>query len=290
MKFPGQMATRILAQSYRFVPTNLVSRAWGRLSRTAASRSLILPFARTFGVAVGEAEMAPGDYPTLNAFFTRRLKPGSRPIDPDPAAVISPVDGQVSASGVCAQDRMLQVKGTWFDLFGLLRDAGMSRRFENGAYATLYLSPRDYHRIHAPVDMTIHTIGYMPGTLLPVNPPSVRWIPGLYTQNERVMLYADSPAGPLAMVLVGAHCVGSITLTFHDFVTNRPGTGPARMNLERPARVDKGEEVGSFEMGSTVVVLFTPGAVELDLPPAGEVLRLGQRIATTRGADDEDTA
>jgi phosphatidylserine decarboxylase len=286
MRRAQEAATRLLAQSYRFVPTNLVSRMWGHFTRTTASRTLIRPFARAFRIALQEAELDVADYPSLNAFFTRRLKSGSRPVDDADDAVACPVDGRVSAAGSCDRDRMLQIKGSTFDLFGLLRDGPMARHFEYGSYITLYLSPQDYHRIHAPLDMTIHAIGYMPGTLLPVNPPSVRWIPELYTQNERVIVYADGPAGSMAMVLVGAHCVGSISLTFHDFITNHPGQGPALMNLADPVSVNKGDEVGAFNMGSTVLLLFARDRVRLEPPTGSPVVRFGQRIGTVLGPDE----
>jgi phosphatidylserine decarboxylase len=285
MTSPYQFATYLLAQSYRVLPTNLTSRTWGRFTRTGASRFLVYPYARLFGVAVDEAEKDWQEYSTLNAFFTRRLKPGSRPIDPDPQALVSPVDGLLSAAGTCDQDRLLQIKGITYDLFGLLRDAAMARHFEDGSYLTVYLSPRDYHRIHAPLDLTIQALGYVPGNLLPVNPPSVRHIPGLYTQNERVIIYADSPAGLMAMVLIGAHCVGSISLTFHDFVSNRPGIEPLHMNFKEKFHVNKGDELGAFEMGSTVVMLFARNRIKLDLPAQGEPgskVRLGQCQGTTK--------
>ena len=241
---------------------------------------MIRPFARAFDIAVSEAEMGVEDYPSLNAFFTRRLKPGARPVDDDPAALVSPVDGTVSAAGTCEQDRLLQVKGSYYDLFGLLREGAMARRFENGTYLTLYLSPQDYHRIHAPLDLAIEGLSYMPGTLLAVNPPSVRWNPGLYTQNERIILYASCSAGDMALILVGANCVGSISLTFHDFRTNCFGRGPMRLNFDQPVNVNKAEELGAFEMGSTVILLFTPDRVKLEFAKEGMPVRVGQRIAS----------
>ena len=273
--------SRLLVQSQRVMPTNLLSRIWGRFARTSASRHVIRPFARAFDIAVSEAEMGLEEYPTLNAFFTRRLKPGARPVDNDQDVLVSPVDGSVSQAGICEQDRLVQIKGSYYDLFGLLREGSMVRRFENGTYLTLYLSPQDYHRIHAPTDLHITGLSYMPGALLPVNPPSVRWNPGLYTQNERITIYADSIFGPMAVILVGANCVGSISLTFHDFRTNRFGRGPMRMNFEDPVNVNKADELGAFEMGSTVILLFVPDRVKLEFAKEGAPVRMGQRIAST---------
>ncbi len=282
MRRATDIAGQLGAQGFRLLPTNTISRAWGHVTRRPASRHLIRPFARAFGVNLAEAELPPSGYDTLNAFFTRRLRPGARPFDPDPRTLVSPVDGRVAAWGDCRQDRLLQVKGVEYTLFGLLRDGPMAARFEDGLYATLYLSPRDYHRVHAPLPLSVTGIGYMPGSLLPVNPPSVRWVDQLYTLNERVAVYADSPAGCVAVVLVGAHCVGSIRLAFHDFVTNRPGIGPRRLAFERPIELRKGDELGVFEMGSTVVVLFERGRVEARLGPPGEPVRLGQTLGKVR--------
>jgi phosphatidylserine decarboxylase len=275
---PAELASRLCAQSFRFLPTNQVSRVWGRFTHSASSKPLVWPFARVFRIETREAELPLSSYGSLNEFFTRRLRPGARPIDPDPGVMVSPVDGRVSAAGACDGDRLLQIKGSSFDLFSLLRDNPMARRFEGGDFVTLYLSPQDYHRIHAPGDLSIHGLGYMPGVLLPVNPPSVRWIDGLYTQNERVMVYADSPAGAICLVAVGANCVGSIKLFFHDFLTNRPGVGPTRLNFSTPVSVKKGAELGMFEMGSTVVLLFEKGRVDLKLPELFQAVRMGQGI------------
>jgi phosphatidylserine decarboxylase len=271
-------AQRLSMQGMRLLPTNLISRIWGHVTRQPVSRRLVRPFARAFHVDLAEAELPMEDYPTLNAFFTRRLRPGSRPFDLDPRVLVSPVDGRVSAQGACEQDRLLQVKGIEYSLFGLLRDGPMSRHFEDGYYATLYLSPQDYHRVHAPLDLEVTGIGYIPGTLLPVNRPAVRFVDQLYTVNERVVIYASSPAGALAVVMVGAHCVGSMSLSFHPFVSNRPGQGPARLHFDTPIRVPKGAELGAFEMGSTVVMLFERGRLQPALPAEGERVRLGQRL------------
>ncbi len=280
MNGPLEIANRLQARTFRLLPTRLISRTWGKFTRTSASKHLIRPFVQTFKVDTREAEKDLSEYPTLNAFFTRKLKKGYRPIDEDPSGIISPVDGSVSASGICDQDRLMQIKGFEYTLFGLLRDGPMANRFIDGTYTTLYLSPRDYHRVHAPLDMEISGIGYMPGTLMPVNGPSVRWVEQLYTQNERLIIYARTSVGMIAVVLVGAHCVGSISLSFHDLVTNSPGRGPARLEFERSVEMKKGDELGMFQMGSTVVVLFEKGRVELALPQLGMPVRLGQKIAS----------
>jgi len=267
-----------LARSFLHLPTNLLSRGWGSFSRSPASRHFIEPFARLTGVAVAEAERPLEQYATLNDFFTRRLRPGARRIDDAPDSIVSPVDGAVSAFGECRPDTLVQVKGLEYDLFSLLRDVPASRSLQGGSYLTLYLSPPDYHWIHAPMDMEVVGLGYMPGALLPVNPPSVRWVPELYCHNERVMIYAQGSFGTMVVVLVGACGVGSIRLAFHDLSTNRYGAGPRRMNFDKPVFVGKGMDLGVFEMGSTVILLFSREKVQLAPPAVGRQVRLGQPI------------
>ncbi|RME28812.1 MAG: phosphatidylserine decarboxylase [Deltaproteobacteria bacterium] len=279
---------RQAALSFQKIPTRFISRQWGRFTRSAASRPLIKPFARLSGAVTTEAEKPLDQYRTLNEFFTRRLREGMRTVDPTPESVISPADSRVSEWGTCTDGIMLQVKGRQYTLYELLRDKRQADRLEGGPYITLYLSPPDYHWVHAPCDMKITGIGYMPGELLPVNPPSVESVPGLYTRNERVMIYAEGPCGPLVLVMVGACCVGSIKLTFHNLHTNTYGAGPMRMNFERPPVVGKGQPVGVFEMGSTVVLIFSPGGVELSPPPLGTAVRMGQVIGNLAKKEREE--
>lgn len=275
--------SRLKAESFRFLPTNSISRVWGRFSRATASRRVIPAFAWLWGIDVSEAELALDAYPTLNDFFTRRLKAGVRPIDSDPGVVASPVDGRVVSTGVCDQDRILQVKGISYSLGDLLVDELRARKFENGSYATIYLSPYNYHRIHAPVDLHITGFSYMPGCLLPVNPPSIQWIEGLYTQNERLVLYADTPAGNLALVMVGAHCVGSIRLLVSDVVTNQAGACLQHEYFPTPCDVSKGSEVAVFEMGSTVVLILEPNRAHFDKLQVGMSICMGQGMGTILG-------
>lgn len=266
------------ALSFERIPTRFISRQWGRFTKSPASRHLVKPFAKLTGAVTAEAEKPIEQYKTLNEFFTRRLRDGMRTIDPAPNSVTCPADSKVSAWGVCTDGMLLQVKGRQYTLYELLRDLKQSERLGGGQYLTLYLSPPDYHWVHAPCDMKITGIGYMPGELLPVNPPSVEWVPGLYTRNERVMIYADGPTGSLAVVMVGACCVGSIRLTFHNLHTNTYGAGPLQVNFPQPYAVTKGQPLGVFEMGSTVILIFSPGSVELSPPATGEPVRVGQTI------------
>jgi phosphatidylserine decarboxylase len=280
MSNPIDIFYRFQAQCFRLLPTRLTSRAWGKFTRSALSKYAIFPFAKAFKIDFHESEKHPLSYATLNDFFTRRLKPGSRPIEMDESAFVSPVDGRVSAFGRCDHDRLMQVKNIEYNLFGLLRDGPMSKSFENGFYMTIYLSPHNYHRVHAPCALKITGLGYMPGNLVPVNGPSVRWIEQLYTQNERLIVYAQSPVGTFALVMVGAHFVGSMSLAFHDFVTNRPGAGPRRIKFERSIDIDKGDELGIFEMGSTVVLLMEKDGLQWDPLEPGTPVLMGQKIAS----------
>ena len=271
--------SRWLARGLRCLPSNVVSRLAGRLARSRASRPLIMPFARAFQIVLHEAERDVLSYDTLNEFFTRRLRPDARPVDRAKGVIVSPVDGRVSAHGCCAAGRMLQVKGHDFDLLDLLLDPEMAEVFQDGTFLTIYLSPHDYHRVHAPLDLDVFRVRHLKGALLPVNRPSVRFIPELYTHNERVAVFADSPLGRLAVILVGAHCVGSISLSFCDLITNQPRRADARIDFDQAHLLRQGEELGMFELGSTVILLFEKGQVELAELSSGDHVLMGQRIA-----------
>ncbi|HEY0838976.1 MAG TPA: archaetidylserine decarboxylase [Vulgatibacter sp.] len=266
----------------KLLPKKPLSRAVGSATRLdgleSAHRAAIRAFARQYGVAVEEAELPLEAYPTFGDFFTRKLKEGLRPIAPGDDVPVSPVDGAVSHAGVAEKGRLIQAKGRDYTIAALLGDEEEGRRFSGGAYATLYLSPRDYHRFHAPLPGTILGYRYVPGHLWPVNRPSVRGVPELFAVNERVIIELQTPLGRVAMVAVGATCVGRIRLSFDDLVTNT-GRPASRVRYDLPRPVRKGEELGMFEMGSTVILVFEPGKVELDggLQPDTPV-KLGQTI------------
>jgi phosphatidylserine decarboxylase len=233
---------------------------------------------------VDEAELPLASYRTFGSFFTRRLKAGARPIAPGDGVPISPVDGAVSACGIGEAGRLFQAKGRDYLLSALLADADEARRFEGGSYATLYLSPRDYHRIHAPLGGSILGYSYVPGKLWPVNRPSVRGVPDLFAVNERVVTYLETPLGHVAVVAVGATCVGRIRLAYEDDVITDAGHAASKRRYDVPPRVAKGEELGVFEMGSTVILLFERGRVALDerLVPDAPV-KLGEPIGRAMG-------
>lgn len=267
----------------RLLPRSALSTAVGALTRApvpkAVHQAAAKAFARAFRVDLDEAEGTLADYPTFGQFFTRRLKPGLRPVDPDPASIVSPVDGTVSEVGTVTRGRCVQAKGIDFPVDRLLGEPGAAERFEGGAFATLYLSPRDYHRIHAPVAGAVWGYNYLPGAFWPVNPASVRSVDALFAVNERLVTWLDTKAlGRLAVVAVGATCVARIHAAYDTLVTH---TGqPARAHrYPQPIPVEKGGELGMFEMGSTVVLVLEPGKGAWDawLKP-GEKVRMGQRI------------
>ncbi len=243
-------------------------------------------FIHRFDVDLSEAlEPDYRAYPDFNSFFTRALKPEARPIDPAPDAVVSPVDGRVSQAGRIDGDAVFQAKGHTYSVHTLL---GETRRwtdvFRNGVFTTLYLSPRDYHRIHMPLTGTLQETIHVPGRLFSVNPVTTARVPGLFARNERVVTVFDTEAGPMALVLVGAINVGSIETVWQGEITPPSGRtirhwDQVHLNLT----LEKGQEMGRFNMGSTVILLFSDERVqwEPDLQPE-KFVRMGERIGRIR--------
>lgn len=242
---------------------------------------LIRWFAAKYGVDMSEAENADfAHYPTFNAFFTRALKPGVRPIAE--ADFVSPVDGTISQFGAIDDHHMLQAKGHRFTTTELVGgDAALAARFQHGSFANLYLSPRDYHRLHMPCEGRLVRMIHVPGALFSVNPVTARGVPNLFARNERVVCVFESPEhGVFAMVLVGATIVGSMATVWHGVVNPKRSGRLAEWSYEDEEIVlAKGEEMGRFLLGSTIVMLFEPGAIDFnrDWRPEGPV-RLGERM------------
>ncbi len=224
-------------------------------------------------------------YPNFNAFFTRELKPQARPLPEDPQVIVSPVDGAISQTGAVREGRIFQAKGRDYGLRDLLGgEANLARLFERGHFATLYLSPRDYHRIHCPLDARLREMIHVPGRLFSVNPATTRVIPGLFARNERVIALFDTDRGPMALVMVGAIFVSSIETVWAGEVTpprhatvRRWDYAPGQWTFRR------GEELGRFNMGSTVIVLFGDRQIQLcpELQPGATVV-MGQALARAR--------
>ena len=266
------------------VPQGALSRGFGRVADTfiprPMRRSVLGTFARAVGIDASEAELAIEQYTSLNDFFVRRLKPGARSWPTGETVAGSPVDGVVGQLGIIENGTLLQAKGRSYTAAALLADRESARRYEGGSYITLYLSPRHYHRIHAPIAGSVTQAVHLPGYLLPVNAPSVSHIADLFAVNERLICYEDSMLGRIAIVAVGAYNVGRITAAFDaDMRTNRKNSERAIRSYEPPVPVAAGDEIMAFHLGSTVVALFEPG-VQLNesLVPGADVL-LGQPVA-----------
>lgn len=269
----------------RALPRRAASRATGALADRALPRPLLhavlAAYSRGFRVDLAEAERPLAAYRTFNDFFARGLRAGSRPLDPDPSAIVSPVDGAVHASGPVERGTVLQAKGVPYSVADLLGDAADAAPFDGGTFATLYLSPKDYHRIHWPFDATVTRLRHLPGDLWSVDDEAVRTIPGLFVRNERVAILGHAAGGPFALVPVGAFNVGSIRLAFHALRTNRGARrGPRTIALSPPVLARRGDEAGRFAFGSAVVLLVSsPAGALSSLAPRSDV-RVGRRIGT----------
>jgi phosphatidylserine decarboxylase len=245
--------------------------------RNAAYRA----FARAVGADLDEAELDLRAYSSLGDLFARRLRPGVRTVDPALEAIISPCDGVLAARGTAVDGALVQAKGRNYQLEELLVDPALSARLTGGEYATIYLSPRDYHRVHTPVDARLVRYDYIPGALWPVNPLVASRRDRLLSRNERVVITLDAGRlGMMALVMVGAAGVGNIALEYApESVTWRAAGERRRVEVDR--QIERGDELGAFRLGSTVVMVFQPGRIQL----AGEVgtaLRFGERIGSVK--------
>jgi phosphatidylserine decarboxylase len=262
----------------------LLSRLTGRLSDLRLPRALLVPairaYARAYRVDLAEAALPPEAFPSFNAFFARRLREGARPIAGGEGVVVSPSDSVLSAIGPVPSDgRLEQVKGSTYSLEALLGSAEDAGPFRSGVQATLYLSPAMYHRVHSPVDGRVCAWRYVPGRLFPVNSAGVRAVPGLFTRNERVVVFLEAGRhGRVAVVLVGAANVGRMSLAFADLVTNSPrGRPPRRFVPASPVLLRRGDDLGAFNLGSTIVLLVADPALVAE-SNAGDVVRMGQAL------------
>ncbi|MEO9102286.1 MAG: archaetidylserine decarboxylase [Burkholderiaceae bacterium] len=248
------------------------------------TRNVIPWFIRRYGVDMDEAaDSNPANYLTFNAFFTRALKDGVRPLAD--AALVCPVDGAISQLGPIKQDRIIQAKGHDYSVRTLLggTEDELARQLEGGQFATIYLSPRDYHRIHMPCAGRLRQMIYVPGAFFSVNPTTARGVPGLFARNERVVCVFDSAFGPFVLALVGATIVGSMATVWHGVVNPR-GTAAGTVRQwrydDQPVELAKGEEMGRFLLGSTIVLLLPPGDLRFNPDWAPERgVRLGESMA-----------
>jgi phosphatidylserine decarboxylase len=278
------LSERLAVLPQYLLPKQALTALAGRIAgaeRGESTTKLIRWFVQRYGVNMAEAaEPDVARYASFNAFFTRPLKPGARPLAA--STLVCPVDGAISQFGPVTGGKVIQAKGHGYTATALLGgDAARAAAFDGGQFATLYLSPRDYHRIHMPCDGALTRMVYVPGALFSVNPTTARGVPGLFARNERVVCHFDTPLGPLALVLVGATIVGSMATTWHG-VVNPPRSGVLRAWDYAPGQVvlKQGDEMGRFLLGSTVVLLWPRPALRFNPAWApGGAIRMGEAMA-----------
>jgi phosphatidylserine decarboxylase len=269
------------------IPKQTLTALVGKLASTqggALTRMAIRRFIGRYGVDMTEAAHAAVErYPTFNEFFTRALRSGVRPLAAAPW--VCPVDGAISQFGAIDRDQIFQAKGHHYTTQALVGgDAALAAQFENGAFATLYLSPKDYHRIHMPCRGVLRRMIYVPGSLFSVNPVTARAIPGLFARNERVVCVFESAHGPFILTLVGATIVGSMATVWHGIV-NPPRLANIREWLydDQAVVLDQGAEMGRFLLGSTVVMLFPRDTLQFNpLWQPARSIRMGELMASLR--------
>ena len=278
------MFDKLFVLSQYITPQLGVSNLAGRLAdndRSPALKNRVIKwFIGRYGVDMSEAaEPNPEAYATFNDFFTRELKPGIRPLADGEKTLVSPVDGAISQLGQVTGDRVFQAKGQSFSLRELLGgEEATTAPFADGEFSTIYLSPKDYHRIHMPMAGTLRQMIHVPGKLFSVNPVTAENVPNLFARNERVVCIFDTASGPMALVLVGAMIVGSVETRWAGVVV--PGRRQVTSTLyegEQAITFDKGEEMGRFRLGSTVIVVMPKGAVSWNSNQvAGKTVRMGE--------------
>jgi len=267
------------------LPHHLISRSVFSMTRwrTPLVAPAIRKFSKHFGVNLDEAlESDPSAYRTFNAFFTRALKPGVRPLAEGEALAACPADGTISQLGRIKDGRIFQAKGHEYSLVELLGgDLTRAEPFRNGSFATIYLSPRDYHRIHMPLAGTLTEMVHVPGRLFSVNPVTVERVPRLFARNERVAALFDTAEGPMGMVLVGAMNVAAIETVWSGLVTPPAGREIGEWRYGEQVRVElaRGAEMGRFNMGSTVIMLFPEGLSFRPDLAHGMAVRMGEPLA-----------
>ena len=260
-----------------------LARSLAYSTRPGTKQWLIDTVARKFGVDLSEAaEPDPTAYASFNAFFTRALKPGARVADPDPTAFLMPADGHISQCGDIVDGRIFQAKGQSFTAAELLGDAEAAKPFADGLYATVYLSPRDYHRVHMPWTGTLRETVHVPGRLFSVGTAAVARVPRLFARNERLVCHFDTEFGPMASVMVGALLVSGVETVWSGEEIPAYSDRIARKDYRgRGIVLERFAEMARFNYGSTVIVLLPKGVATLDPALQAESpVRLGQRLAS----------
>ena len=265
------------------LPQHLLSRGIGYLADSRVNwlkNFLINRFIAQYNVDMSEAQFADAaDYPSFNAFFTRSLKPESRQLDAVANNIASPADGVISEAGSIQGDTLLQAKGQHYDLKMLLGgDLALANQFGHGKFATIYLSPSDYHRVHMPLEGTLRKSIYVPGKLFSVNQTTADHVPNLFARNERLVCIFDGPTGPFAMILVGALIVAGIETVWSGQVTPLSKLA-CSTDYSKAITLARGAEMGRFKLGSTVILLFGQNAAHWQTNiAAGSVVRVGEAI------------
>jgi phosphatidylserine decarboxylase len=279
------VSDRIAAELLHWFPKQVFSRSMGWASRLSVPRPLRDPiyrgFALRYGVDLTELDRPLSDFDRFDDFFCRRLADGAREIAAGEDVLISPCDGILSGAGPAEDGLCIHAKGQEYTIGGLLQDEAAARSFIGGTFLTLYLAPHNYHRVHSPLTAEVRGYRHIPGARYPVNPLSVRSIPQLFTRNERLVTFLHTPFGEVALVMVAANGVGNITVSYEPTLSTLAG-GPDRgaFTYEQAKPLGKGEELGMFHLGSTVILLFEPGRLTLEVP-IGTLVRVGQRIGRT---------
>jgi phosphatidylserine decarboxylase len=289
----NSLGARAFVALQYLLPQHLLSRGVWLLTRsTWLKRPLVSAFMRGFKPDLRDAlQSDPQRFASFNAFFTRALRDGTRPMPDDPLAIACPVDGTISMIGTLDDGLLMQAKGQNYTLKRLLADHGAwAERLTGGRFATIYLAPYNYHRIHMPMGGELLDAWYVPGRLFSVNATTAARVPGLFARNERVICGFGNQRGQFAVVLVGALFVGSMSTVWHGDVTPRRRRKPSQLSIQPgslPARITRGAELGRFNMGSTVILLLPPGMAEWSpaLRP-GQVVRVGETIGRLQGASD----
>ena len=273
----------LFVYSQYLAPQHLISRGAGKVAECELPKfknALISWFIKKYGVNMSEAErQSPEDFKHFNDFFTRALKADARAIDTQQDSIISPVDGAISQLGEIKQGQIFQAKGQSFSLVELLGgDVERAQPFMGGDFATIYLSPKDYHRIHMPITGTLKEMVYIPGKLFSVNPVTAENVPRLFARNERVVAIFDTELGPMAMVLVGAMIVASIETVWSGLVAPlKRDVKSVRYDLTEEITLEKGAEMGRFKLGSTVVLAFPENKTKfIESLQAGSAVRMGE--------------
>jgi phosphatidylserine decarboxylase len=288
---PSSITHRLIAGMQKWIPARRIGRLIYRLSRSEQpwlKNRLIAGFAWFYRVNRHEAEKTvPSGYRSFNEFFTRKLAPGARPMDTRPDSLLCPADGTVAQIGIASKQTLLQAKGITFQSAELLGDTNMASELSGGSYATIYLAPYNYHRLHMPLNGTLEKTLFIPGRLYSVSTATTATIPRLYALNERLVCLFRGADGPFAMVLVGAMNVASISTAWAGEITTPADGNVVQTNFKgnpHAPTLSRGDYMGHFNMGSTIVLLAPPGKCTWESNArTGDSVRVGQRLGAISG-------